>query len=143
MVMLDHSHQLSPSKGRHFRCNRGISLRVRRTLEMNDNAGIRVCNNYTSIVQEVGGIENMRFNERDCRNYLDQQRRLRIAEGDGEAVRRYFEVMKSQNPNYFSRIEVDADHRISNWFWADSRTRAAYQYFNDVVAFDTTYLTNK
>ncbi|GKV01838.1 hypothetical protein SLEP1_g14356 [Rubroshorea leprosula] len=143
MVMLEHSHQLSPLKGRHFRCNKGISLGVRKTLEMNDNARIRVCNNHTSIVQEVGGIDNMRFNEQDCRNYFDQQRRLRIAEGDGEAVQRYFEVMKSQSPNYFSKIEVDADHRISSLFWVDSQTLATYQYFNDVVAFDTTYLTNR
>ncbi|GLT46982.1 hypothetical protein SLA2020_207060 [Shorea laevis] len=62
-VMLANSHDLSPSKGKYFRCNRGISLGVRRTLEINDNAGIRVCNNYTSIVQEYGGVENMRFTE--------------------------------------------------------------------------------
>ncbi|GLT51356.1 hypothetical protein SLA2020_247730 [Shorea laevis] len=62
-VMLDHSHDLSPSNGKCFRCNRGISLGVRRTLDINDNAGITVCNNYTSIVQEYGGVENMRFTE--------------------------------------------------------------------------------
>ncbi|XP_042980235.1 protein FAR1-RELATED SEQUENCE 5-like [Carya illinoinensis] len=27
-------------------------------------------------------------------------------------------------------------------FWADSRSKAAYQYFGDVVTFDATYLTN-
>ncbi|GKV05414.1 hypothetical protein SLEP1_g17431 [Rubroshorea leprosula] len=136
-------HDLSPSKGRHFRCNRSISLGVWRTLEINNNAGIRVCHNYLSIVQEYGGYENMGFSERDCRNYLDQQRRLRIVEGDGEAVRRYFEVMKFQSPNFYSIIEVDFERRVTNLFWANGRTRATYEYFNDVVAFDTTYLTNR
>ncbi|GLU09166.1 hypothetical protein SLE2022_260400 [Rubroshorea leprosula] len=143
LVTLEHSHDLSPSKGRHFRCNRSISLGVRRTLEINDNAGIRVCRNYLSIVQEYGGYENMGFSERDCRNYLDQQRRLRIAEGDGEAVCRYFEVMKFQSPNFYSKIAVDSERRVTNLFWADGRTRATYEYFNDVVAFDMTYLTNR
>ncbi|GLU06100.1 hypothetical protein SLE2022_231610 [Rubroshorea leprosula] len=84
----------------------------------------------------------MGFRERDCRNYLDQQRWLRIAEGDGEAVRRYFEVMKFQNPNFYSKIEVDSEHRVTNLFWADGRTQATYEYFNDVVAFDMTYVMN-
>ncbi|GKV51046.1 hypothetical protein SLEP1_g57722 [Rubroshorea leprosula] len=92
---------------------------------------------------EYGGYENMGFSERDCRNYLDQQRRLRIIEGDGEAVRRYFEVMKFQSPNFYSRIEVDSERRVTNLFWANGRTRATYEYFNDVVAFDTTYLMNR
>ncbi|GKV17256.1 hypothetical protein SLEP1_g27787 [Rubroshorea leprosula] len=85
----------------------------------------------------------MRFNERDCQNYLDHQRQLWIAKGDGEAIWRYFKVLKSQSSNYFSRIEVDADRRLNSLFWVDGQTRAAYQYFDDVLPFDTTYLTNR
>jgi zinc finger SWIM domain-containing protein 3 len=29
------------------------------------------------------------------------------------------------------------------FFWADARSRAAYEFFNDVITFDTTYLTNR
>ncbi|XP_042968141.1 protein FAR1-RELATED SEQUENCE 5-like [Carya illinoinensis] len=32
--------------------------------------------------------------------------------------------------------------RLKNVFWADARSRAAYQSFGDVITFDTTYLTN-
>jgi zinc finger SWIM domain-containing protein 3 len=28
-------------------------------------------------------------------------------------------------------------------FWADLRCRVAYEYFGEVITFDTTYLTNK
>ncbi|XP_035544601.1 protein FAR1-RELATED SEQUENCE 5-like [Juglans regia] len=31
---------------------------------------------------------------------------------------------------------------MGSCFWADARSRAAYQYFGDVVTFDATYLTN-
>ena len=32
---------------------------------------------------------------------------------------------------------------LRNVFWADARSRTAYQEFGDVITFDTTYLTNK
>ncbi|XP_042950255.1 protein FAR1-RELATED SEQUENCE 5-like [Carya illinoinensis] len=39
-------------------------------------------------------------------------------------------------------IQVDENGCIGSCFWADARSRAAYQYFGDVVTFDATYLTN-
>jgi hypothetical protein len=38
---------------------------------------------------------------------------------------------------------MDADGKLANCFWVDSRSRMAYKYFGDVVTFDPTYLTNK
>ena len=38
---------------------------------------------------------------------------------------------------------MDEDFHVQNIFWADARCRSAYEYFGDVVTFDTTYLTNK
>ncbi|RYR47046.1 hypothetical protein Ahy_A07g032957 [Arachis hypogaea] len=35
------------------------------------------------------------------------------------------------------------DHSIKYAFWADTRSRTAYEYFGDVVSFDTTYNTNR
>ncbi|XP_035547280.1 protein FAR1-RELATED SEQUENCE 5-like [Juglans regia] len=40
-------------------------------------------------------------------------------------------------------MDLDDEGRLKNVFWADPRSRAAYQYFYDVVTFDTTYLTNR
>ncbi|KAF5443133.1 hypothetical protein F2P56_035720 [Juglans regia] len=40
-------------------------------------------------------------------------------------------------------MDLDDEGRLKNIFWADPRSRAAYQYFGDVVTFDTTYLTNR
>ncbi|XP_042952236.1 protein FAR1-RELATED SEQUENCE 5-like [Carya illinoinensis] len=37
---------------------------------------------------------------------------------------------------------VDENGCMGSCFWADARSRAAYQYFGDVVTFDVTYLTN-
>ncbi|XP_042944603.1 protein FAR1-RELATED SEQUENCE 5-like [Carya illinoinensis] len=40
-------------------------------------------------------------------------------------------------------MDLDDEGRLRNVFWADPRSRAAYKYFDDVVTFDTTYLTNR
>ncbi|RYQ83036.1 hypothetical protein Ahy_B10g101651 [Arachis hypogaea] len=50
--------------------------------------------------------------------------------------------MQQQNRNFFYEVKLDEQHRINHAFWADARSRAAYEYFDNVVSFDTTYLTN-
>ncbi|XP_047180889.1 protein FAR1-RELATED SEQUENCE 5-like [Vigna umbellata] len=51
--------------------------------------------------------------------------------------------MKDLNSDFFYDIALDEDNKICSVFWADARTRAAYEEFDDVVSFDTTYLRNK
>ena len=59
-----HSHDLSPTKSRLFRGNRQINLQAKRTLDMNDEASVRVNKSYRSLVTSVGGYDNMEFTER-------------------------------------------------------------------------------
>ena len=40
-------------------------------------------------------------------------------------------------------MDLDDDLPVRNVFWVDARSRAAYEFFHDVIIFDTTYLTNK
>ncbi|KAF5453435.1 hypothetical protein F2P56_028337 [Juglans regia] len=51
--------------------------------------------------------------------------------------------MRLQNDGFVYVIDVDEELRLRNVFWADARSRAAYEYFGDVITFDTTYLTNR
>ncbi|KAG6643252.1 hypothetical protein CIPAW_09G196800 [Carya illinoinensis] len=55
----------------------------------------------------------------------------------------YFTRMQYKNLGFFALMDLDDDGRLKNVFWADPRSRAAYQDFGDVVTFDTTYLTNR
>ncbi|XP_028096390.1 protein FAR-RED IMPAIRED RESPONSE 1-like [Camellia sinensis] len=95
------------------------------------------------MVVEAGGYESLTFDERDARNYIDRARKLRLGEGDSDALQKYFLRMHAQNSSFYYMIDVDTDFRIRNLFWADAMSRAAYEEFGDVVSFDTTYLTNK
>ncbi|XP_042396714.1 protein FAR1-RELATED SEQUENCE 4-like [Zingiber officinale] len=141
-LCLEHNHILSPGKSRHFRCNKVLDSAIKRKLELNDQAGITSSKSFQSFVVEAGGYENLTFDERKCRNYISEARRLRLGDGDAEALSTYFCRMQSRNSNFFYVLDLDGESRIRNIFWADARCRAAYEYFSDVVTFDTTYLTN-
>ncbi|XP_047326870.1 protein FAR-RED IMPAIRED RESPONSE 1-like [Impatiens glandulifera] len=141
-MQLEHNHPLSPRKSRHFRCNKVLDSETKRKLELNDQAGITLSKSFKSFVVEAGGFENLSFDERKCRNYVIEARRLRLGNGDGEALNNYFSRMQNRNSNFSYMIDVDDDSRIRNIFWADARCKATYEYFSDVITFDTTYLTN-
>ncbi|KAF5450049.1 hypothetical protein F2P56_030430 [Juglans regia] len=89
------------------------------------------------------GFENLTFFEKDCRNYIDKARYLRLGAVGAGALRDYFMRMQYKNNGFFVLMDLDDDGRLKNVFWADPRSRVAYQYFGDVVTFDTTYLTNR
>ncbi|RYR54195.1 hypothetical protein Ahy_A06g029462 [Arachis hypogaea] len=77
-------------------------------------------------------IEN---NEEAVRNVSEQE--------DAKEFGKYFLRMKGKNPNFFFELELEEDQSIKLDFWADARSRAAFEYFRDVISFDTTYNTNR
>ncbi|XP_035540195.1 protein FAR1-RELATED SEQUENCE 4-like [Juglans regia] len=127
-----HNHGFSPKKSRFFRCNQEVSESVKRVLDTNDLAGIRMNKSFGSLVVGAGGFENLPFLEKDCRNYIDKARHLRLGAGGAGAFRDYFLRMQYKNPGFFALMDLDDEGRLKNVFWADPRSRAAYQYFGDV-----------
>ncbi|KAF5464628.1 hypothetical protein F2P56_014692 [Juglans regia] len=85
-----HNHDLSPKKSLFFQCNREVSESVKRVLDTNDLAGIRMNKSFKSLVVGAGGFENLPFLEKNCRNYIDKVRHLRLREGGAGALRDYF-----------------------------------------------------
>ncbi|KAF5444983.1 hypothetical protein F2P56_034074 [Juglans regia] len=124
-------------------CNKEVNESVRRVLDTNDQAGIRMNNSFHTLVTEAGGFENVPFREKDCRNYIDKARHLCLGKGGAQALFEYFRRMQYKNDGFFNLMELDDDDRMKNVFWVDARSRGAYNYFGDVVTFDTTYLTNR
>ena len=99
-VILDHSHDLSPTKSRFFNMNKSISLHVKRTIQVNDDAGVRINKTFQSLAGAVGGYENLPFSERDLRNYIPKERCTIGKEGDAKALLSHFRTMKEQNCNF-------------------------------------------
>ncbi|XP_041000645.1 protein FAR1-RELATED SEQUENCE 5-like [Juglans microcarpa x Juglans regia] len=138
-----HNHGLSSRKSKFFRCNREVNESVRRVLDTNDEAGIQMNKSFHALVTEAGGFENVPFGEKDCRNYIDKARHLRLGKGGAQALFEYFRRMQYKNDGFFSLMELDDNDILKSVFWANARSKEAYNYFGDVVTFDTTYLTNR
>ncbi|OAY63890.1 Protein FAR-RED IMPAIRED RESPONSE 1, partial [Ananas comosus] len=68
-IVLEHNHILSPYKSQFFPCNRVIDPNIKRRLDLNDRAGIRLNKNFNSIAVEAGGYENLTFGEKDAHVY--------------------------------------------------------------------------
>ncbi|PUZ38986.1 hypothetical protein GQ55_9G241200 [Panicum hallii var. hallii] len=142
-VILEHNHAVSPNKARFLRCHKKLDVHAKRRLELNDQAGIRINKSFGSLVVQAGSYENLEFGEKECRNYLQDVRKLKLGAGDAYAINQYFLRMQSKNPNFFYTMDVGADCRLRNVLWVDARSPSIYESFSDVVTFDTTYLTNK
>uniref|UniRef100_A0A1D1YF28 Protein FAR1-RELATED SEQUENCE n=1 Tax=Anthurium amnicola TaxID=1678845 RepID=A0A1D1YF28_9ARAE len=119
VVRLDHNHPVNPSMSKFFRCNKKLPNAAKKQVECIDEAETRP------------------------NKVIGSASRLKLGEGDVEAICRFFARMQSKNTNFFYAMDLDDEGRLRNVFWADAKARAAYQYFDDVVSFDTTYLESK
>ncbi|RYR36239.1 hypothetical protein Ahy_A10g051245 [Arachis hypogaea] len=72
-VVLDHSHPCCPSKAEMLKQHRKLSMSIRRTIENNEEAGIRPSKTYQSFVVAAGGRRELNFIENDVRNYITRE----------------------------------------------------------------------
>jgi len=124
-VKLEHNHPVNPSTARFMRCYK------------------RMANSMAEdLAEQSSGDNNVQFADKECGNTTEIGK-LKLAEGDDEAIHQFFASMQNKNPNFFYLVDLDQHGRLRNLYWADARSRATYQYFGDVVTFDTTYLTDR
>ncbi|KAF2305092.1 hypothetical protein GH714_001746 [Hevea brasiliensis] len=142
-VISSHNHELEPSMSRLMVAHRSLNMDMKRRLEVNDIAGIRPAKSIRLLEVQAGGPENLSCLSKECRNFIERKRRLRLGDGDAEAIRKLFVRMQRNDPEFFYSFDLDDDSRLSNVLWVHPRSLAAYEEFNDVVSFDTTYLVNR
>lgn len=118
-------------------------MSVRRTIENNKKAKIRPSKIYQSFVATAGGHRELSFIEKDVRNYIRREVWNVSDLEDAKDFGKYLLRMKEKNQNFFFELELEVDQSIKIVFWTDARSRAAYEYFGDVISFDTTYNTNR
>ncbi|KAK1557300.1 hypothetical protein Q3G72_022043 [Acer saccharum] len=66
---------------------------------------------FGSLVVGACGFENLPFLEKDCRNYIDKARHLRLGSGRAGALREYFLRMQYKNLGFFALMDLDDDGR--------------------------------
>ncbi|KAL8506797.1 hypothetical protein ACS0TY_017625 [Phlomoides rotata] len=115
--------------------HRQLRVNSRRQLEANDIVGLRPCKNVRLCEVQCGGPQNLGCLTKDYRNYIEERRRLRLGEGDPEAIRQMFARLQLNDPNFFYLMDIDSKGRLRNVLWIHPRSRAAYEEFHDVVSF--------
>ncbi|KAL9241236.1 hypothetical protein vseg_015367 [Gypsophila vaccaria] len=118
---LEHNHVMTPEYRRFMVSYHVIRDYFKKRMSNNDVAEISLVTNYNSLELERGGHENAPF----------------------IALEDYFQKMKAENPDFFYAIQRDTEGHLLNVFWADSRCRAAFKSFPDVVTYDTRFSCNK
>lgn len=59
--------------------------------------------------------------EKDCRNYIEKVRWLRLDEGDVVAIQAYLLRIQTQCPSLYFSIDLDDETRLKNVLWADNK----------------------
>ncbi|KAL6517501.1 hypothetical protein OROMI_033202 [Orobanche minor] len=85
-----HNHDLDPTFSVCMAPHRLISINTKRQLEKNDVSGLRPCQTIKLLQVEAGGSRNLGCTPKDCRNFIDQRRRLRLGEGDAASIHKLF-----------------------------------------------------
>ncbi|RYR26679.1 hypothetical protein Ahy_B02g060962 [Arachis hypogaea] len=142
-VELNHSHPCSTRKAVHYHENRELTMHAKCIIEVNDEAGIRPNKTFPALANEVGGPSNLGFSEKDVRNYISSRLRSTNVNADVKEMLNYFMRMKELNPNYFYAVNINEDNKFTSAVWVDARCWASYEYYGEVVSFDTTYSTNR
>ncbi|RYQ89918.1 hypothetical protein Ahy_B09g096317 isoform H [Arachis hypogaea] len=142
-IVLNHSHPCCPNQAEMLKQHRELSMFVRRTIETHEEAGIRPSKPYQSFVAAAGSHRELGFIEKDVRKYITREVRNISEKDDAKEFGKYLVRMKEKNQNFFFELNLEGDHCIKHAFWADARSRDAFNYFGDVVSFDTTYNTNR
>ncbi|EEE67217.1 protein FAR1-RELATED SEQUENCE 6 isoform X1 [Oryza sativa Japonica Group] len=70
----------------------------------------------------------------EFRTKIDRNRKLKLAEGDLDALLSFLNKMQDQNPYFFYSLDMNEQGQLRNVFWADAKSRSSYNYFGDVVA---------
>jgi zinc finger SWIM domain-containing protein 3 len=83
--------------------------------------------------------ENCIVVPKDCKNYIPCKRKAGVRCGDLGVAMQYFQKKQTADPSFYYGLQLDRVDRVTNIFWADSKSRFDFECFGDVVCFDTTY----
>jgi len=89
---------------------------VKRKFELNNRAGVGMMENFNFLVGEAEGYENLPFIEKDCQNFIDKARYLRLGKGGDGVLHDYFTRMQEMNDGFYAVMDLDDESRLRNVF---------------------------
>jgi zinc finger SWIM domain-containing protein 3 len=141
-VKLEHNHSYDPERAQNSKSHKKMVTGDKRKVEPTVDVEVRTIKLYRTPAVDAMGYGSSNSNEGETNNHVDRSRRLKLKTGDAQVIYDYFCRVQLTDPNFFYVMDLNDEGHLRNVFWIDSRSRAAYGYFGDVVAFDTTFLSN-
>ncbi|ONI16299.1 hypothetical protein PRUPE_3G090500 [Prunus persica] len=141
-VKLEHNHLFDPERAQNSKSHKRMDSGAKRKMEPTVDVEVRTIKLYRTPVVDAVGYGSSNSNEGETNNHVDRSKRLKLKNGDARAIYKYFCRVQLTDPNFFYVIDLNDEGYSRNVFWIDSRSRAAYNYFGDVVSFETTCLSN-
>ncbi|KAF2945771.1 protein FAR1-RELATED SEQUENCE 6 isoform X1 [Oryza sativa Japonica Group] len=142
LAILDHNHPVSPAMARFLNSYKQLSGPAKRRLRMGGPGAMPVEEPSKMPVDKLGALEELLFGESKHHSFVERGR-LKFQPGDSEALRLFFTRMQAKNANFFNVIDLDDEGCVRNVFWVDARSRSMYEFYNDVVTLDTSYVVGK
>ncbi|XP_057723553.1 protein FAR1-RELATED SEQUENCE 5-like [Arachis stenosperma] len=123
--------------------HRGLPETAKSQIDRMQAHGIATAKIVGYMAGMAGGYSLLGFLKKDVCNYADKQQRIKIYNGDAHSAIVYLEGKAELDPMAVAKYSVTCDKRLANLIWIDEASRVDYQYFGDVLAFDSTYMKNK
>lgn len=141
-VKLEHNHLFDPERVQNSKSHKKMEVGMKRKSEPNVDVEVRTIKLYRSPVVDASCSRSFISRESENGNHVHSSH-LKLKPNDAQAIHNYFCQKQLTSPNFFYIMDLNDEGQLRNVFWLDSSSRAAYRYFGDVVAIDTTCLSNK
>ncbi|XP_031250052.1 protein FAR1-RELATED SEQUENCE 8-like [Pistacia vera] len=142
-VKLEHNHLFDPERAQNSKSHKKMEAGSKRKVEPTVDVEVRTIKLYRTPVLDSVGSGSSNSNVGEISNHVDLLKRLKLNKGDAQVIYNYFSRVQLTDPNFVYLMDLNDEGYLRNVFWIDSKSRAAYSFFGDVVAFDTTCLSNK
>ncbi|KAL3828652.1 hypothetical protein ACJIZ3_017454 [Penstemon smallii] len=154
----EHSHAVSPNKVHYLRPSRHFAATTNNVVETYQGVDIvpsgvmYVSLDGSHVPSEMNHLgknmtppeSNHTLNNIGSLDYIPRHpSRRRTLGRDAQNLLDYFKKMQAENPGFYYAIQLDEENRMANAFWADARSRTAYNHFGDAVVLDTRYRVNQ
>ncbi|XP_021714881.1 protein FAR1-RELATED SEQUENCE 5-like [Chenopodium quinoa] len=141
---MKHNHHMIPLEKRHLlRSQRNVSKENLQFMSTLRCSGVKISAALRAMKKDVGGSPNLGFTAPDAYNSLSAEKRALLDGCDSHQLIKYFAKRQLDEAEFYYDFEQDEDGCLVNFFWRDGRIKRDYEYFGDLLVFDTTYRTNK
>ncbi|XP_025675870.1 protein FAR1-RELATED SEQUENCE 5-like [Arachis hypogaea] len=124
-IMDEHNHELAPAMFTHLLLShRKMSDGDKAQVDSFKQFGIAIAKIMAYMAGQSGGVEQ-------------------ICDGDVATTISYLEGKTNADMITVARYTRTEDNRLGSLFWVDGEMMSDYQVFGDVLAFDSTYRSNK